>query len=175
MTARTSRATIFTLAGTSFLVCWVLTDPDYDTIHTEWSYVLGFSATLLTLAVALPVFGRLMGGRSVVRLSFVAGGAVALCSLVNVVEDGLGMGEAFWVFIASLAVVDVALLAMTVAIAVTRRGGRRVLALVPAGTLAAILFFVPAGGVLMMTTWLAAAALALVLPSWAAVPAGVNA
>jgi len=44
----------------------------------------------------------------------------------------------------------------------------RLVALLPAGTLSAIVFHVIAGGILMLATWLAAAALALALPTRAA-------
>jgi hypothetical protein len=53
----------------------------------------------------------------------------------------------------------IGLLALTVALAT--RGRERHLALIPAGTSAAILLFVVAGGPVMLATWLAAAALAL--------------
>ncbi len=59
----------------------------------------------------------------------------------------------------------------TVVIAFVGRGGHRLLALIPAGTLAAIIFYVIAGGILMVATWLAAAALALALPTRAAAQA----
>ncbi len=47
---------------------------------------------------------------------------------------------------------------------VFRGGGQRILALIPAGTIAAIVLYVVAGGMIMLITWYAAAAAALVLP-----------
>jgi len=132
--------------------------------------VLLFSAALLILAFALAVFGRMVGGRWVLRLSLLAGAGAALGSIANVVEDGLDMGWAFWGFILSLVIINPALVALTVVIA-TGRSGHRLLALIPAATLAAIIFYVHLGGPLMLATWLAAAAVALVIPTRAAAPA----
>ena len=64
----------------------------------------------------------------------------------------------------SLLIIDLALLGLIVVIGLTGRGSHRLLALVPAGTLAAIIFYVWAGGVIMLVTWLAAAAVALAPP-----------
>lgn len=55
------------------------------------------------------------------------------------------------------------LLALTAAMASVGNGYRRLFALVPAGTMGAIVLYVIAGGPLMLATWLAAAALALAL------------
>jgi hypothetical protein len=57
-----------------------------------------------------------------------------------------------------------ALLALAVVIARAGIGARRLLAIAPAGTLAGFVFLEQAGGVLMLATWLAVAALALALP-----------
>ena len=52
------------LLGTGFLASWVLAGPDRDTIHTEWTYVLPFSAALATLALLVPTRdGALAGAR----------------------------------------------------------------------------------------------------------------
>ncbi|MEJ7793313.1 MAG: hypothetical protein WKF65_15180 [Gaiellaceae bacterium] len=67
-------------------------------------------------------------------------------------------------------IINPALVALTVVIA-TGRSGYRLLALIPAATLAAIIFYVHLGGLLMLATWLAAAAVALVIPTRAAAPA----
>ncbi len=162
---RLTRATLFVLVGTGFLAYWVLAGPDRDTIYTEWKYVLPFSAALAALGVALAVLGRLVGGRWVTRLSLVAGGGSALASVVNVVEDGFGQSWAFWGFVLSLATILLALLGLTVAIVATGGGQYRLLALVPAGTVVGIVGFVEVGGVVMLTTWSMAAALALLLPT----------
>ena len=67
----------------------------------------------------------------------------------------------FFAFILGTLILDVALLALTIVIARTFRGRYRLLALIPAGTVAAILLFVVAGGPIMLVTWLAAAAAAV--------------
>ncbi len=123
--------------------------------------MLVFSGVLLAFAVALPVYGRMVGGRWVLRLSLVAGAGAALGSVANIFEDGFGIGWVFFVFILGMAIIDLALLGMTVVIARTGHGSNRLLALIPAATVAAIIFNVLAGGVIMLVTWLAAAALAL--------------
>ncbi len=166
------RAPLFTLTGVLFFGHWLLADPSFEVTEaiTDTKYVLLFSAALLILAFALAVFGRMVGGRWVLRLSLLAGAGAALGSIANVVEDGLDMGSAFWGFILSLVLINPALVALTVVIA-TGRSGHQVLALVPAATLAAIIFYVHLGGPLMLATWLAAAAVALVIPTRAAAPA----
>ena len=168
------RAALFALVGVAFFTHWVVTDPSFEgPISTEWTHVLAFSALLLTIAAALPVYGRMIGGRWVLRLSLVAGAGAALASVGNIFEDGFGISWVFYVFILGTAIIDLALLAMTVVIARTRRGGGRFLALIPAATVAAIIFYVWAGGVIMLVTWLAAAALALhTRASTQAAPAG---
>lgn len=156
------RPALFALSGVASFAYWALARPTFEATasNTEWPTVLGFSATLAVLAVALPVFGQMLGGRSVVRLSLVAGAAVGLSSVANVLEDGLRLEWAFVVFIVGEVVLLVSLLALTLVIAATGRGVYRLLALVPAGTALGLLLFVSAGGVIMLATWLAAAAAA---------------
>lgn len=167
------RATFFTLIGTAFFAHWVITDPSFEgPVSQQWPHVLGFSGAILTLAFALPVFGRMLGGRWVLRLAFMGAAGAALGSVGNIVEDGLQMDWAFWSVILSLLIIELALLGLTAVIGLTGRGGHRLLALVPAGTLAAIIFYVWAGGVIMLATWLAAATVALALPMR---PAGLTA
>lgn len=164
MSARAAlRAALFALVGMAFFGHWVLADPGYDVSETQddWGYVLGFSAAILSLAFALPLFAQLAGGPSVFRVARVAAVGAALSSLANIVEDGLHMDWAFFAFILGSAILVLGLAALTVAIAFGARGDRRLLALVPAGTLAAIVLYVVAGGVVMLVTWLGAAALAL--------------
>lgn len=159
---RMLRAAFFALVGVAFFTHWVVTDPSFEgPINTEWTHVLAFSALLLTLAVTLPVYGWMVGGRWVFRLSLVAGAGAALGSVANIFEDGFAIGWVFFVFILGTAIVNLALLGMTVVIARTQRGVYRLLALIPAGTVAAIIFNVLAGGIIMLVTWLIAAALAL--------------
>ena len=164
---RVFRAALFTLVGVFFLVIWLWLDPSYQesASQSEWSHVLGFSAAILVLAFVLPLFAQLVGGRRVFRVSLVPAAGAALASLSNIVEDGLQMGWAFWGFILSTAIIDLGLLALTVLIAYGGRGGYRLLAVVPAVTLAAMAFWVIAGGIIMLAAWLGAAALALALPA----------
>ena len=158
-----SRALLFALTGVALFVFWAVTHPSFEmsASMTEWPNVLWFSATLLTLAVALPVFGRMVGGRWVVRLASIAGAGVGLSSVANIVEDGFRVEAAFFAFILGTFILDVALLALTIVMARAALGRDRILAIVPAGTLAGILLFVIAGGPVMLATWLAAAAAAV--------------
>ena len=71
------------------------------------------------------------------------------------------MGWAFFVFVLGTGALGLGLVALTAAIATAAHGTGRLTALVPAGTLAAILFYVHAGGPVMFATWLAAAAFAV--------------
>ncbi len=156
------RPALFALTGVALFAYWALGKPTFDAAasQSEWPTVIWFSATLALLAVALPVFGRMVGGRWVVRLALVAGAATGLSSVANVLEDGILLDWFFAVFIAGEAVSLVSLLALTVVIAATRRGSGRLLALVPAGTALGLLMFVYAGGIIMLATWLGAAAAA---------------
>jgi hypothetical protein len=167
------RVALFTLTGVLFLGHWLLADPSFEVSEaiTDTKYVLLFSAALLTLALALAVFGRMLGGRWVLRFSFLAGAGTALGSIANVVEDGFDMDWAFWGFILSLLIINPALVALSVVIALTARGAHRLLALIPAATLTAIVLYVYLGGPLMLAAWLAAAAVVLVLPTRTTAPA----
>lgn len=160
-----ARALIFALTGIANFAFWFVTKPSTQMTAsmTEWPNVLWFSGTLLALAVSLVVFGRMMGGRLVVRLAGMAAAGVSLASAANIVEDGFRVEGAFFAFIVGTLILDVALLALTVVVARTSAGQDRLLALVPAGTLVAILLFVVVGGPLMLVTWLGAAAAALIL------------
>jgi len=162
-----SRFWLFTLTGLAFFVFWIVARPSSEMTAsmTEWPNVLWFSATLLSLAVALPVFGRMVGGRSVVRLASIAGAGVGLSSVANIFEDGFRIDGFFAAFILGTLILDVGLLALTIVIARTAPDRYRLLAVIPAGTAAGILLFVAAGGPIMLITWLAAAAAALRMPS----------
>ena len=166
---------MFSLAGASSFAYWLWADPGPDTIYTEWRYVLLFSLSLLALGIALPVFGSMTGGRYAARVSLIAGSAAVFGSVVNVVEDGLEVESAFWGFVAATALQLLALIVLTVAIALGARGRRRLLALVPAGTALGILLYVQLGGVVMLVTWLAAAAVALSWPARWSVPKAAHA
>jgi hypothetical protein len=155
-----SRSLLFALTGVVFFVFWAVARPSFEMTAsmTEWPNVLWFSATLLSLAVALPVFGRMVGGRWVVRLASVAGAGVGLSGVANIFEDGFRIDAFFFAFIVGTFILNVTLLALTIVIARTFRGRFRLFAVIPAGTLAGILLFVVAGGPIMLVTWLAAAA-----------------
>jgi hypothetical protein len=158
-----SRSLLFALTGVAFFVFWVGARPSGEMTASmqEWPNVLWFSATLMTLAVALTVFGRMVGGRYVARLALVGGAGVALSSVANVFEDGFRIDAAFFVFILGTLILDLALLALTIQVARTAPDRIRRLALIPAGTLAGILLFVGPGGPVMLLTWLGAAAAAV--------------
>jgi len=161
-----SRSLLFALAGILLFVFWAVARPSSEMTAsmTEWPNVLWFSATLLSLAVALPVFGRMVGGPQVVRLATIAGAGVGLSSIANIIEDGFQIEGAFFAFVAGTLIADVALLALTIVIARTFPGLYKLLAVIPAGTVAGILFFVVAGGPVMLITWLGAAAAAVKMP-----------
>lgn len=131
----------------------------------EWPTVLGFSAALLSLAVALPVFGRMVGGPQAVRWATVAGAGVGLSSVANVIEDGLRIEGAFFLFILGTWTVDIALLGLTIVITRSTASRYRLLAVIPAGTFVGIILFVAAGGPIMLVTWLAAAVAGLMMSS----------
>lgn len=161
-----SRSLLFALTGILFLVSWVA-GPSFEMTASmaKWLVVLSFSASLLSLAIALPVFGRMVGGPQVVRSATVAGAVASLMSVANIFEDGFQIEWVFFVFVLGLLILDVALLALTIVIARTALGRYRLVAVIPAGTLAGILLFPFAGGPILLITWLAAAAAALQMPS----------
>jgi hypothetical protein len=158
-----SRSLLFALTGVLLFLFWVVARPSFEMTAsmTEWPHVLWFSATLLSLAVALPVFGRMVGGRWVVRLASVGGAGVGMSSVANIFEDGFRIDAFFFAFVLGTLILDVALLALTIVIARTLPGRSRLFAVVPAGTVAGFLLFVVAGGPIMLVTWLAAAAAAV--------------
>ena len=78
------------------------------------------------------------------------------------------MSWLFLGYILSSVIIELGLLALTIVVAYTGRGRRRLLALVPAVTMAAMALYVAAGGVLLLAAWLGAAVVALVPPAqWA--------
>jgi hypothetical protein len=169
----TSRSLLFALTGILLFVFWVVARPSFEMTAsmTEWPNVLWFSATLLSLAVALPVFGRMVGGQMVIRLASIAGAGVGLSSVANIFEDGFQIEGFFFLFILGTLTLDVALLALTIVIARTALGRYRLLAGIPAGTVAGILLFVVAGGPVMLVTWLGAAAAAVLMSAGRPMPA----
>jgi len=172
------RAALFTVTGVLWCTSWLslLTDPAYQDPETaaDWFAVLSFSAALFALAFALPMLAQLISGRVVFRVSLVPAVGAALAGLSNLLEDALQLGWAFWLFILSTAVIIVGLVAFIVVVAVAGRGRLRLLAAVPAATLAAILLFPVGGGVLIVAAWLAAAAIALGRPARTAAQAATE-
>jgi hypothetical protein len=159
---RRGRVGVHLLTGISLFVYWVVVRPTAEASPTQsqWPYVLWFSATILTLAFALPAFGRMIGGKWVVRLALAAGAAAAWNSAVNIVEDGFGQDWAFVLFALGSAGILLSNIALSAVLAVKGPARRRALSLIPLGTAAGILAFVSIGGPLLLVTWLAAAAIA---------------
>jgi hypothetical protein len=157
---------LFVLAGAAFMTHWLVAEPAYgvSTGQSEWRSVLGFSTALLCLAAALTVFARLLASAWNGRLSVLAGVGAAAAGVTNVLEDGLQLEWAFWGFVGSVAVIEVALLTLAGGLVLSARSVDRLLAIVPAGTLAAIALYVAAGGLVMLATWLAAAGMSLSRP-----------
>ncbi len=165
------RALLFAGTGVAWFTLRFVAGPSQTTASMqEWPNVISFSAALLLLALALVTFGRMVGGRSVTRPVTIAAAAAGVMSVVNIVEDGFRVEAAFYAFVLGLLILDVALGWLAVAIARTETGRRRLLAAIPAATLAAILF-PPAGGPLMLGAWLAASAVALRERFWNQPPA----
>jgi hypothetical protein len=123
----------------------------------EWPQVLWFSATLLLLAIAIHVFGQTLGGQRARRLATIAGAGVGLSIVANILEDGLRLDAAFLLFVLGTIILDVALLLLSIEILQRTTNRARLLAIVPAATLAGILFFVGPGGPIILGAWLFAA------------------
>jgi len=133
--------------------------------------VLAFSGVILLLAIAIPLLAQLAGGRSCVRVSLVAAAGAGLSSIANIFEDGLRMSWVFVITAPGSAIQLFGLLLLAIVTALRARGGRRLLALFPAGTATGILLYVVAGGLIMLVTWLIAAVLALAMPTRPSSPA----
>jgi hypothetical protein len=166
-----SRFLLFAVAGVAFFLFWAIARPSFAMTEsmTEWPQVLWFSATLLSLAVSLPVFGRMVGGHRVVQLGFIAGGGVGLSGIANVFEDGFGIDSFFLAFVSGMFILNVALLVLAIVIVRAKPGWYRLLAVIPAGTVAGIVLFVAVGGPVMLLAWLGAAA-AAILPGGTPIP-----
>lgn len=149
----------FALAGIALFTYWAIFDPTSDAKASqfEWPFVIGFSAALLILALAVLLFGDMVGGRWVRRLSKVGAIGLAISGVANVFEDGFGIDWVFFVFVLGSATTLISLIGATVAIVATHQGSRRSLALVPACTVVAVIAFVAIGGPLLLLTWLTAA------------------
>lgn len=159
---RAMRACLFAVTGIAGFGYWTVGRPSLEMMR-EWPHVVWFSATLLSLAVAIPTFGRMAGGRLSGQLATVAGAGAGLSSIANVVEDGFGIDGAFFVFTFGSLVMAIALVALSVVLARNASGWFLLFALVPAGTVIALALFVTLGGPVLLVTWLAAAAAATVV------------
>ena len=161
---RWMRSVLFAVTGIASFAYWTVGRPSLEMMR-EWPHVLWFSATLLSLAVAIPTFGRMTRGRVTSRLATIAGAGAGVSSIANLAEDGFGFDPAFFVFVLGSLVLAAALVAMSVMLAREASGWFLLLALVPAGTFVSLALFETLGGPVLLVTWLAAAATATVLPS----------
>jgi hypothetical protein len=164
-----ARAVLFILVG----VLWCarslqsFTDPAFTDPETpsDWFAVVSFSAALLALALALPSFARLVGGRFPFAVSFVPAAGAAVAGVGNLLEDGAQLDWAGdRLYLPGIALLPLGLVAFTVTVAAVGRGGSRLLAAVPAATLIGIVLLEVGGGVLVLAAWLAAAAIAMRQP-----------
>lgn len=159
------RAILFAATGIALFAFWAINRPtnEMTAAMQEWPNVLWFSVTLMLLAFAVVAFGRMVGGRAASRASSLAAAGVAVSSIANVLEDGFRIDAAFFGFVLGTLIHEAGLLALGVVILRGAAGRQRVLALVPAGSVAGFLFFVGAGGPIMLATWFGAAAMNAIL------------
>ena len=172
---------LFTFAGVVWCVrsLQAFSDPEYmdPESASDWFAVLSFSAGLFAIALALPMFACLIGGRVAWWLSLVPASGAALAGLGNLFEDALhwsgppgSSGWAGWLYGLGAGMTGIGLVAFSLLVAVVSGGRRRLLAAVPAATLIGWMLFESGGGVLILAAWLAAAAMALGHPSRTAAP-----
>ena len=156
------RATAFGLVGVAFFLHWTFADPSYEATdsQSEWVYVLSFSGVILLIALAILAVGRLVRTRLVRAAAIAAAAGAIVSSAANVFEDGLGLSWVFFVTVVGIGTMAAALPTLAVLFATLGRGRERLLALAPSGTLAGVLFYVAAGGPIMLATWSFAAVLA---------------
>ena len=163
------RAALFAANGIALFAFWAIDRPSNEMTAAmqEWPNVLWFSATLALLAVAVAAFGRMVGGtvggRTVVRASSLAAVGIAISAIANILEDGFRIEPAFFGFVLGTLIHEVSLLVLGIAIVRGSAGRERLRAIVPAGSMAGFLFFVVAGGPILLATWLVAAAVAVAL------------
>lgn len=143
------------------------TDPEYqDPVSgSDWFAVLSFSAALLALALALPMFAQLVGSRAVFRASLVSAAGAATAGVANLLEDALQMGFAFWLFIIGTLLASLGLIVLGLVVAIACQGRRRLFAAVPVLTLIGFMLFESGGGVVIAAVWLAVAAISLRSPA----------
>jgi hypothetical protein len=155
-----ARAAFFVVVGVAVFAHWLVTDPSHgETVaQTGWRHVIAFSGVVAAIGAGIVILGPIVGCET--RRPFVgAAGGAGVVSVANILEDGFAMGWAFFATVIGTGVLLVGLLATAVTTALKALPGRRSFALVPLGTALAILFYVEAGGPIMLATWLVAAAL----------------
>jgi hypothetical protein len=153
-------AALLVAVGIGAWLHWSITDPSFDQTEaqSEWGHVLAFSALILGLTGGAAALGRrLSEAPSVRRLTVTLFAAGTVAALTNVIEDGLGVEGAFFVFILLTGVELVTLIGLAVALALRVGGPRRLLALAPLGNAAGVILYVKAGGPILLGTWCAAA------------------
>jgi hypothetical protein len=165
MIPRMWRAALFTFVGVAWCVRSLqsFTDPEFmdPESASDWFAVLSFSVALIALAFALPMLASYTGGGpAVFRVSLIPAAGAAVAGLGNVLEDGLQLGLAFWLFVIGTAIIAPGLIAFSLSIAVAGRDSRRLLAAVPLTTVIGLLLFESGGGVLVLAAWLVAGAIA---------------
>jgi hypothetical protein len=144
---------------------WSITDPSFDQTEaqSEWDHVLAFSALVLGLTVGAAALGRTLSQTVAVRrlaLTLLATGVLA--AVTNVVEDGFSVEAAFLAFVLLTGIQLVALVALAVALGISVRGPRRLLALAPLASAMGVIVYVHAGGPILLLTWCSAAVCLLV-------------
>jgi hypothetical protein len=144
---------------------WTITDPTFDVsaAQDEWPDVLAFSGFILMLGIGAATLARTAcSSVAVRRLANALVVAAVVGAVTNIVEDGFGVEQAFIVFAMSTGAQLLCLLGLAVALAVTIRGPRRILAFAPLGSALGIIAYVVAGGPIMLATWCGAAVVLMV-------------
>ena len=140
---------------------WSITDPSFDTTEaqSEWQHVLGFSALVLGLAVGAAALGRTLSQTTAVRrLAQILITTGVLSAVTNVVEDGFGVDAAFFAFALLIGIQLLALVGLAIALGLSVRGPRRLLAAAPLASAIGVLLYVNAGGPILLCTWCGAGA-----------------
>ena len=150
------RTAIFAFVGVVWLAYWLVARPtaDVSASQGQWANVLLFSGLILAIGVAVLLLAPLDGRPIVASAARVAVSGAVLSAAANIVEDGLRVEAAFYAFVLGSLVMLCGLAGMTILLV-----RDRALVLAPAATLAALVFFVAAGGPLLFAGWVGAAAL----------------
>lgn len=177
-TPRVLRVSLFLATGLVWCAISLraVLDPTYQVppVPGDWFSVLSFSAAIFALAIALPVLAQTLGDGRVVSASLVGAAGAAAAGVANIVEDGLRIEWAFFVFIGGALVLEIGLLAMAALILIRVRGRLRFLAAVPVVMLLDVLLLHEfGGGVLVLAAWLLAAASTVTTPGKAAPVLGI--